>query len=500
LIKYLIIKSISSKPFMSVFTIKRNLLLIIIFFTKAMLFSQTCDCKTNYEWIKKTFEENDAGFEYAIETKGKQVYLDHNKRIFNKVIKAKTLTECTSVLNEWLQIFRSGHLGIQFKEQIKETNTVESKVKFPDWETYSIKTENFKKYLDKKKNIGYEGIWEMKPYIIGIKKEGEKYVGFIIESDVNTWSKGQVKLKFNISKDKKESIFFMRDHTAVEFDHLQMKEKNHLQINDFNLFRLYPKMEVEPEYVHYLKFLKEEQPYLEKLNETTLYMRIPSFKNRYKKLIDSVLNVNKKQLLKTENLIIDIRNNGGGSDSSYEEITPYLYTNPIRMIDVEFLSTKLNNQRMLDFINEPKYGFDDEGKKWAKEAYDKLELELGKFVNLSEEVVSIKKRDTIYPFPKNIGVVINKGNASTAEEFLLEAKQSKKVKLFGVTTFGMLDISNMYFVESPCNEFKLGYSLSRSMRIPNHTIDDKGIQPDYYIDGSIPKHKWIEFVNERMGN
>jgi len=53
----------------------------------------------------------------------------------------------------------------------------------------------------------------------------------------------------------------------------------------------------------------------------------------------------------------------------------------------------------------------------------------------------------------------------------------------------------MYFVNSPDNEFKLGYSLSKSMRIPEMTIDNKGIQPDYYIDKSIPKYKWIEFVS-----
>lgn len=61
---------------------------------------------------------------------------------------------------------------------------------------------------------------------------------------------------------------------------------------------------------------------------------------------------------------------------------------------------------------------------------------------------------------------------------------------------GLLDLSNMYSVKSPCNEFELGYSLSRSMRIPEMAIDNKGIQPDYYIDKSVPQYKWVGFVNE----
>lgn len=56
----------------------------------------------------------------------------------------------------------------------------------------------------------------------------------------------------------------------------------------------------------------------------------------------------------------------------------------------------------------------------------------------------------------------------------------------------------MYYVKSPYEEFELGYSLSRSMRIPEMTIDDKGVQPDYYIDKSIPNYKWIEFVTKSL--
>ena len=475
---------------------KRNLTLIILIFTTTFSFAQNCDCKANYEWVKKTFEENDAGFQYALKTKGEQSYADHNKRILDKVQNAKTLTECTPILYEWLKFFRSGHIAIRLNEQPQQINSTKSEKQFSDWETYSIKTEGFKKYLDKKKTSDYEGIWESEPYKIGIKKEDGKYIGFIIESGAETWTKGQVKLKFSIAEENVSSVFYMRDHSAVESNNVTMTGKNHLQIGNITLSRLYPKIEDKPKYLQYFKALNAEQPYIEQLSETTLYLRIPSFNERYKKMIDSVLNVNKEKILRTKNLIIDIRNNGGGSDASYAEIIPYLYTNPIRGVGVEYLSTKLNNQRMLDFINNPEYEFDDEGKKWAKESYDKLESKLGHFVNLNTEIVSIGKLDTIYPYPQNIGIIINEANGSTAEQFLLEAKQSKKVKLFGVTTFGVLDISNMYFVESPCKEFQLGYSLSRSMRIPDFTIDEKGIQPDYYLDKSIPQYEWTDYVNK----
>lgn len=476
---------------------KQNLILVILLFTTTFTFAQNCDCKANYEWLKKTIEENDAGFQYALKVKGVQAYEDHNKRILDKIQNAKTLSECETILSEWLKFFRPGHIGIRLiNQQSQQFDASKPENLFQNWETLSIKTEDFKKYLDKNKVSDYEGIWEIESDKIGIKKEGDEYIGFIIESSEETWTKGQVKLKLSISENKTSSVYYMSDHSSRESDNVTMTGNNYLQIGNISLSRIYPKIENEPKYSQYINSLKARLPYIEQLNETTLYLRIPTFDHRYKKNIDSLLNVNKEKLLTTKNLIIDIRNNGGGSDISYSEIIPYLYTNPIRVVGVEYFSTKLNNQRMLDFINKPEYGFDDEKKKWAKESYDKLESKLGQFVNLKENIVSVNTKDTIYPYPQNVGIIINKGNGSTAEQFLYVAKQSKKVKLFGVTTFGVLDISNMYFVESPCKEFRLGYSLTRSMRIPDFTIDEKGIQPDYYLDSSIPQYEWTNYVNK----
>jgi hypothetical protein len=34
------------------------------------------------------------------------------------------------------------------------------------------------------------------------------------------------------------------------------------------------------------------------------------------------------------------------------------------------------------------------------------------------------------------------------------------------------------------------------MRIPGMTIDNIGLQPDFYLDKTVPQYKWVEFVNE----
>ncbi len=445
-------------------------------------YSQDCDCESNFEWVKKTIEENDAGFQYIIDKKGQRAYDLHNLLISEKIKEAKDLKTCTGLLIEWLSFFRKGHLGIG---RLKYDSPAKSENENSDnksYETVDIDIPKYEEYIRSKKEADYEGIWKMGDNTIGIKKEGKGYVGFIIESIDDTWQPGQVKFKIVKDGDKIiESTFYMYDHSPCKIDAMELIGNNYLLIGSINpLKRLSPIFPTEPSVERYLKSTDTQKPYLEELNATTLYLRIPSFYTR--EPVDSVIMVHKDRILKTENLIIDIRNNGGGTDLSWFELRPFLYTNPIRTVWVERLSTKQNNQVFLEYKKE-----------WE---YNQLEQHLGEFVNLYNRPIDIYTYPTIHVYPKNVGILIDEGVASAAEQFLLAAKQSKKVKLFGTSTKGELDISNMIFVESPSKEFRLRYGSTRSLRIPGMTIDDIGIQPDYYLDKSIPHYKWVDFVNE----
>lgn len=477
---------------------KFGLAILFAIFSTNISFGQDCNCENNLVWVKKTFEENDAGFQYVIDQKGKETYSNHSTLFIEKARSVTNRSECYELLYKWLTFFRTGHVSIKPIGNTTgntSTNTATNAAPAQKWETLQVNLPDFEKHLKNKKEADFEGIWTTTPYKIGIKKVGDEYLGFIIESGAETWKKGEIKLKISGKGGDIKATFYLRDKTPVTIKSIELLGNNYLQLDQFTLKRLAPAFPFDQQVESFFVSKAAQKPYIEELNKSTLLLRIPSFDGTQKRAIDSVISANKSKISSTENLIIDLRNNGGGSDASFNEIIPFLYTNPIRTVGVEFYSTKLNNQRMLDFINNPEYDMSEEVKKWAKESYDKLENQIGQFVNLDTTIVSIDKLDKVYPYPKNVGIIIHEGNGSTTEQFLLAAKQSKKVKLFGTTTAGVLDISNMYFVEAPCKDFELGYSLSRSMRIPEMTIDNKGIQPDYYIDKSIPQYKWVEFVS-----
>ena len=213
-----------------------------------------------------------------------------------------------------------------------------------------------------------------------------------------------------------------------------------------------------------------------------------------KKDIDALIAKHLDKILKTENLIIDIRGNGGGSDVSYASLLPILYTNPIRTVGMEYLSTELNNSRMLGFLQNPH--FSEEEKQWAKDGYDILNQHIGSYINIDEDV-TVETFDKIEPLPKSIGVLVDSSNGSTAEQFLLAAKQRQKSK----DCLGKLPQVYSIFLtciktDSPSGAFTLHYSLTKSLRIPHMAIDGVGIQPDYYIDEEIPIYEWTSYTQK----
>ena len=453
-------------------------------------FGSTFQCESEFAWLKSTFENNDAGFQYSVEKKGQDLYSAHNNAILARVQSAKNEAQCQTVLSDWLTFFRKGHVGLVLNTNGSEETVRESVV-------HDFDLSAFKQHLKSQRDETLEGIWQFSSYTVALKKEGNVHKAYIVESTNPSWKAGQVKFILNDPADSNTAkvTFFMGDHSARQIDTMTLLGNNEVVLgNSFIVMsREEPRQESFPEITRYVRLLSTKAPLFEKVSENTVLVRIPAFDHAFKKDIDAVIAKHLDTILNTENLIIDIRGNGGGSDVSYASLLPILYTNPIRTVGMEYLSTELNNSRMLGFLENPH--FSEEEKQWAKDGYDILQQHIGSYINIDDDV-TVETFDKIEPLPKSIGVLVDSSNGSTAEQFLLAAKQSKKVKLFGQTTAGVLDISNMYQTDSPSGTYTLHYSLTKSLRIPHMAIDGVGIQPDYYIDGELPLYQWTSYTQK----
>ena len=133
-------------------------------------------------------------------------------------------------------------------------------------------------------------------------------------------------MKFQFSSDKKSGTYYLRNKNSQEIKKVELLGNNYLQIGEFTLKRITPKFDSDKNVEQYFKSISAQKPFLEEINNATLLLRIPTFNGSQKKYIDSVLVANKQKIESKENLIIDLRNNGGGSDNSFSGLVPYIYT------------------------------------------------------------------------------------------------------------------------------------------------------------------------------
>ena len=94
---------------------RSNLSRIIIFVLVLIPLSISAEqlsLREKFEWLKETFEENDAGFQHVIDQKGWDEYQRHNASIESELRNVESLIDALDIYRNWLSFFRSGHLSI----------------------------------------------------------------------------------------------------------------------------------------------------------------------------------------------------------------------------------------------------------------------------------------------------------------------------------------------------------------------------------------------------
>jgi len=234
--------------------------------------------------------------------------------------------------------------------------------------------------------------------------------------------------------------------------------------------------EVYPERNH-IRLFANKILFANKLNKKTTLLVIPSFNIRYKYIIDSMLVVNESMIRSLTNLIIDIRNNGGGSDESFNKIIPFIYTNPIVRINSDIWSTEDNIKKYESVAADTNYSLAT--RKEMNAFVLRLKQNINQFVNSRRWwYASVGCTDSL---PKKVYIIINGGVASSAEGFYLRLLRVKKLFSLGQHTKGELDYANVNYLISPSKRLSLGCPTSRSRRLPDMPIDNIGIMPDIFL-------------------
>ena len=228
------------------------------------------------------------------------------------------------------------------------------------------------------------------------------------------------------------------------------------------------------QFVVYPDFMEEYRPQAValKVTDKTFLIRFPSCGGNpdMKWIKNSVKQFKKSHC---ENLILDIRGNGGGSDYFFYPYRELLYDHEATITNIEFRNTPQN----MAYLN--KKGWFPGIQQTAKE-YPQLE-----FIPLNCEKVHYKKRDKRV---RKAALIIDNAVGSSGEEMVREIRASSdRVTVYGRdNTFGCLDFANVSRVSMPNCGLSFGVPLSRSTGLPETSVDRDGLAPDFRIDLPLP--------------
>lgn len=468
--------------------------------------AQHNDCVSDFNYLIYKIRSDYPGYYDKVTAKTGKDLAQLELKLKSKIV--ENPDSCWTYLNEYASWFNDGHLNVIYNRIVDKPatdNSLNPKRKFELINSDCIST------LAKKSST-IEGVWISNRGEIAIKKtpDQDKYIGIVIQHE--GYEPNQVIFEFLLQGDKQFST--VKYSSANNFEPETHKASLHLddkvfEIHNADEWYVRKSVSIVFDNAFHDSYLMQYPcglnfyPVATNLDDSTYFLRITSFMNDQ---TEQLIRQHWKEIMARPNLIIDIRNNSGGLDDYYQLLLSLLYTNPYIMKGVEWYASEGNILNWEQALNTGDVRNGDESIKWINELILAMKKDVGGFVihPMMGGDGSVHK-DTIYQYPKRVGIIINEKNASAAEAFLLEAKESKKVILFGNrNTRGVLDYSNCVTEPFPSGKFELRWPMTRSRRLPEHPIDDIGVAPDVIIPYKKTMQlydrldEWVYFVREYL--
>lgn len=279
---------------------------------------------------------------------------------------------CFKYLNDYTSWFKDYHLRVSYNRNAQNNGKKES---------YEKKYAEFNSDSLSKETKTIEGVWIGFRGSFVIKKENEKYVGISI--DLSDYEKNQVIFEaiekgnneFELTtyrnyrqfKPRQEKASLLNNNSFFEIhDDTRFVRQSNNKTADLAFIASYI-----PKYPNGLN----TYPVAMYVSDSTFYLRISNF---HSNTANDLVQKHWDEIISRPNLIIDIRNNGGGQDNYYKKLAELIYTNPYESKGVEWYSTNGIISDWEDAIKngDIKEGYEEESKALVEE----MKKNIGGFV------------------------------------------------------------------------------------------------------------------------
>jgi|GEM_PF-1904358 len=471
-----------------------SLLLVDVMFAEA----QTCNCKSDIAFVTNYLENHYAGFSANVNEQNRPQYDELKKALMTKAEDVHDEANCYLILKNLTSFFRDNHLSIRLPAtpQIDEKKPREV-AKFKNSDRFrsrarlaydSIRT--WTRLLNTSDSI--EGIYENDVYQIAVVRndaDQNKWTGFITKSNTPLWEQGHIKIEIEKSDREYAVKLYLRNH---DLNILSVTDR-HPVLHALSIQKITPNQVKS-------SANNVPRPWLDykELNDSVTYLRIGTFNGGLLSKFDSAYQRIIPYITRHRYLIVDVRDNGGGSDQCWQKLAALFDVDSISFELTELMSSSEIIKRYEEYVAMMKKNRSGYG--WKTIKYFKLRIRKmkkmppGSFRPLSDIapwyvrpfVNDRQKPKTHHPSPEKIVLMFNRNSASAAEGLILRSMNSRKVITFGENSGGYITFGNVMSTNTPSG-FTLVSSTQRTMS--RFQYEKTGIPPRIYAQGNTD---WID--------
>jgi hypothetical protein len=340
----------------------------------------------------------------------------------------------------------------------------------------------------------YEGYWlsELGNCIMGLQKVSGRpatYKGYILETTTKA-PRGYCIL--SLTKDTGNSYLTDYHEEGLGyrvFLRSRFKSRDVLLVNSYGKWRRLPAY-TPGMLQNYTPF--SYAPELKLPDSHTVLIKMPDFGSYNVRKIDSLVKANMSHIEKAQHLIVDVRNNMGGSIRNYYPLLPFVCDkNIVQVSGLQLFSDELISSIKSDIEVYTKRN-DTARANRSRRSLQRGLSNRGRFVLSGGDTISCAVTKAL---PKHVSVIINNMCLSATELMLLDFKQSGKVKIFGEVSGGAVDYLDALRISLPSGKYSLFMATTKRVKTTGNgqgAFDNTGIPPDVPIPDQVAD--WVTFV------
>ncbi len=455
--------------------------------------AQSCTCATEFEAVRQYFEANHPGFQTNFTEKKLVTYKAGVAKIKKAVGAKRPKEDCLVYLSAYTDLLQDHHIGVSSNiSGLKRLDlsapaaldSFKNSAAYLTKEKIAVDTAQLFAYLAGPKASAAEGIYtngRLQIAVFKSKTKNRDFVGIAIRSTSQLINDGHVVLELKrIGPDK----YFIKYH-LTGFDPAVIRLVSDLKNGEIPQIG-YAKIQSQ---------LSKTTPFeFRELDAQTNYVRLSSFEgalyNDYETFYESISG----RITNKPWLIIDVRNNGGGSEQCYYGLMPFLYSRPMLLDTSEIWVSPDNIRRYEEALARQERDSVSYGS--ATLAGTRRTVAKMKAANLFSLVLETEDYpsepwtyDSVTTHPRKVAILFNRGTASAAEGLIYYARQSEKVVTIGENSGGYLGFGNVMTTTTPCGGYTIACTTVKyRTKSKNEFI---GFSPQYRAPANMD---WVDFA------